>query len=212
MRDGRHRQPGRAERDGASLDRRVYGALTTAAYLATIPAANWLTTRYPVVPVAPGLLAPAGVYTVGLALVLRDAAREFAGRGPVLAAMAAGVAVSYGLASPMVATASAAAFALSESADFFVYEVLRRRGLTLAMAASNAIGLAADSLLFLWLAFGSLAYLPGQVVGKAWMTAAAVAVLAARHDRARSGRPAELAHNQHEDTSAAPAAPEPPRR
>jgi MYXO-CTERM domain-containing protein len=35
----------------------------------------------------------------------------------------------------------------------------------------------ADSIVFLTLAFGSLQYLPGQVVGKAWMTLLAVAVL-----------------------------------
>jgi len=33
--------------------------------------------------------------------------------------------------------------------------------------------------LFLWLAFGGLTFLPGQLVGKAWMTVAAVALLAA---------------------------------
>jgi hypothetical protein len=60
-----------------------------------------------------------------------------------------------------------------------VYEPLRERGLLLAMLASNAVGLAADSLIFLWLAFGSFAYLPGQLLGKAWMTLAAVAVIAA---------------------------------
>ena len=34
-----------------------------------------------------------------------------------------------------------------------------------------------DSVLFLSLAFGSLVFLPGQIVGKLWMTALAVAVL-----------------------------------
>jgi hypothetical protein len=29
--------------------------------------------------------------------------------------------------------------------------------------------LVVDSIVFLWLAFGSLAFLPGQVMGKAWM-------------------------------------------
>jgi hypothetical protein len=51
------------------------------------------------------------------------------------------------------------------------------------VAASNAVGLAADSLIFLWLAFGSLAFLPGQLLGKAWMTLAAVAVIAAYRSR-----------------------------
>ncbi|MBQ1164871.1 VUT family protein, partial [Streptomyces sp. A73] len=63
--------------------------------------------------------------------------------------------------------------------DFAVYEPLRRRGLLVAVTASNAVGLLADSLVFLWLAFGSLAILPGQLVGKAWMTLAAIAVIAA---------------------------------
>ncbi|MBQ1166693.1 VUT family protein, partial [Streptomyces sp. A73] len=55
----------------------------------------------------------------------------------------------------------------------------RRRGLLVAVTASNAVGLLADSLVFLWLAFGSLAFLPGQLVGNAWMTLAAIAVIAA---------------------------------
>ncbi len=38
-------------------------------------------------------------------------------------------------------------------------------------------GVVADSALFLWIAFGSLAFLKGQVVGKLWMTALAVALV-----------------------------------
>jgi queuosine precursor transporter len=34
-----------------------------------------------------------------------------------------------------------------------------------------------DSALFLWLAFGSLQFLAGQIVGKLWMTALAVAII-----------------------------------
>jgi uncharacterized PurR-regulated membrane protein YhhQ (DUF165 family) len=70
------------------------------------------------------------------------------------------------------------AFAVSEVMDFAVYEPLRDRGLPLAMLASNAVGLFADSLIFLWLAFHSLEFLPGQLLGKTWMTLAAVAVIA----------------------------------
>jgi uncharacterized PurR-regulated membrane protein YhhQ (DUF165 family) len=159
--------------------RPTLAAVTVAAYVATIPAANWLVTRFGAVPVGFGQLAPAGVYMVGLALVLRDVARELAGRAAVIAAIVVGAALSYWLADPMLATASAAAFALSETADFLVYEPLRKRGLPLAMLASNAVGMLADSLLFLTLAFHSLQYLPGQLLGKTWMTLAAVAVLAA---------------------------------
>jgi hypothetical protein len=35
--------------------------------------------------------------------------------------------------------------------------------------ASSIVGLIVDSILFLWLAFGSLDFLSGQIVGKAWM-------------------------------------------
>ena len=37
------------------------------------------------------------------------------------------------------------------------------------MVASSIVGLVVDSIIFLWLAFGSLDFLAGQVVGKAWM-------------------------------------------
>ncbi|WP_330340129.1 VUT family protein [Streptomyces sp. NBC_00557] len=111
-------------------------------------------------------------------LVLRDLARESAGRSAVLAAIAVGTVLSFALASPELAVASAAAFAVAETMDFAVYEPLRKRGLLIAMLASNAVGLLADSLLFLKLAFGSFEYLTGQILGKAWMTLAAIAVLA----------------------------------
>ena len=61
--------------------------------------------------------------------------------------------------------------------DFAVYTPLRKRNWLGAVAASNVVGLAADSVIFLWLAFDSLQYLPGQVVGKAWMTLLAIGVL-----------------------------------
>ncbi|NXY99557.1 VUT family protein [Streptomyces sp. BR123] len=156
----------------------VRAACTLTAYIATIPAANLAVTHYGAVPVGLGYLAPAGVYVVGLAFVLRDLARETAGRTATLAAIGIGAALSWWLADPALALASAAAFALAETLDFAVYEPLRKRGLVVAMLASNAVGLLADSLIFLWLAFGSLAYLPGQLLGKTWMTLAAVAVIA----------------------------------
>ena len=64
--------------------------------------------------------------------------------------------------------ASAAAFLLSELADFAVYTPLQQRRLVLAVVASSLVGLVVDSVVFLHLAFGSLDYLAGQVVGKAW--------------------------------------------
>jgi uncharacterized PurR-regulated membrane protein YhhQ (DUF165 family) len=154
-----------------------------AGYLGTIPLANVLADHFQNAPMGFGLVAPAGVYAVGFALVLRDWARELAGRGVVFAAMLAGVALSYQLAGPGLAAASAAAFALSEVLDFSLYEWLRGRDLITALAVSNIVGLVADSVLFLSIAFHSLRYLPGQLVGKALVTLGAVLVLALRRRR-----------------------------
>lgn len=150
------------------------------AYLATIPAANWMVTNLEPIPVGFGQAAPAGVALAGLALALRDWTRETAGLWVSLAAVAVGVVLSYRVADAKFATASAVAFGVSEVLDFAVYEPLRKRGLAKAMAASNTVGLVADSVLFLGLAFGSMHYLPGQIVGKVAMTLLAMAAIVAR--------------------------------
>ncbi len=62
-------------------------------------------------------------------------------------------------------------------ADFAVYTLLQRRGLVRAVLASSVAGLVVDSLVFLMLAFGSLQFLPGQVVGKAWAVLVSVPVI-----------------------------------
>jgi queuosine precursor transporter len=165
---------------------------TTVAYIATIPAANLLVTHYGAVPVGFGLMAPAGVFMVGLALVLRDLVHEWAGRKAVLAAIAAGVGLSYLLAPPALATASAAAFGVAELADMAVYSPLRKQGLLLALAVSNAVGLVVDSLLFLQIAFGSQEFLWGQIVAKTQMTLLAAALLTFWVARKRAVNPPEI--------------------
>jgi uncharacterized PurR-regulated membrane protein YhhQ (DUF165 family) len=147
-----------------------------AAYIGTIFAANWAIERYGLVPVGFGLMAPAGVYFAGLAFTLRDLLHERVGIGGVILAIALGAACSWYV-SPAFAVASAAAFTVSELADLCVYAPLRRRSWLGAVALSNTVGLVVDSVLFLWLAFGSLDFLAGQIVGKAWMTALAVFLL-----------------------------------
>jgi uncharacterized PurR-regulated membrane protein YhhQ (DUF165 family) len=156
----------------------LYAFGASVAYLGTIVAANWAIATFGAVPVGFGLVAPAAVWFAGLAFTLRDLLHDAAGRWAVLAATAVGAVLSAAVAGPAMALASGVAFGVSELADFAVYAPLRRRRWLLAVAASNAFGLVADSLLFLWLAFGSLAFLPGQIVGKTWMTILAVAVLA----------------------------------
>lgn len=145
-------------------------------YIATIFAANWAIETFGMVGVGFGLMAPAGVYFAGLGFTCRDLTHEAIGRNGVLVAIAIGAACSW-FVSPTFALASAAAFLVSELADLAVYTPLRRRTWLGAVALSNTVGLVIDSMLFLWLAFGSLAFLSGQLVGKAWMTALAIGVL-----------------------------------
>lgn len=163
--------------------RRREGLLFLALFTLTIPAANWLighvgTSCVPqgpcLVPVAPGLEAPSGVAMVGLALVLRDLVQRRLGIGASVIAILIGAALSALLAPPALVLASAAAFLLSEGADLLVYTPLQRRRFLAAVVLSGLAGLVVDSVVFLSLAFGSLEYLPGQVIGKAWMTLLAV--------------------------------------
>jgi len=128
-------------------------------------------------PVGFGLMAPSGVLVVGAALVLRDLVQRTAGIRWALMAVAAGCAVSWLVADPHIAVASAAAFLLSELADCGVYTPLQRRGLLGAVVASACVGAVVDSIAFLWLAFGSLDFLAGQVVGKMWAALAAVPMI-----------------------------------
>lgn len=164
----------------------MIGYIAFVLFAATIPAANWLignvgTECIPngpcLVPVWFGLTAPSGVLMVGAALVLRDIVHERLGAIWALVAIAVGAALSAFLAAPALVIASTFAFALAELADFAVYAPLRRRHLTTAVLASGLVGSIIDSAVFLWLAFGSLTFIEGQILGKVWMSLAAVAVL-----------------------------------
>jgi queuosine precursor transporter len=163
----------------------MIGYLSFAAFMATIPLANWLIGNVGtcvqngpcLIPVGFGLMAPSGAAVIGLALVLRDVVHRVLGWQAAIAAIIGGAALSAFLAPPALVVASAAAFLLSEVADFAVYAPLQRKRLIAAVLASGVAGAIVDSAVFLSLAFGSLEYLPGQVVGKLWATIAAAAIL-----------------------------------
>ncbi|WP_279582162.1 deazapurine DNA modification protein DpdA family protein [Fodinicola feengrottensis] len=73
--------------------------------------------------------------------------------------------LSYLTANGHVATSSAIAFGASETVAIAFYGALaqcRVRGLL-----ANVAGIAVDSVVFVWLAFATLAFVPGQLVGKA---------------------------------------------
>lgn len=149
--------------------------------------ANWLVVRYGVVSIGFGLEAPAGVFAAGLAFTLRDLVQRTLGRPAVVLAIVAGCLLAYlveaggtipGGLIPL-ALASAIAFLVSELADLAVYTPLQERSFLGAVLASNTVGVVIDSALFLWLAFGSLAFIEGQIVGKLYMTALALPFLIA---------------------------------
>lgn len=155
-------------------------------YVGSIFMANWFVqnvgTQFSpdgphTIPVWPGIYAPSGVLWVGVALVLRDMVQFFLGRRVSVAAMLLGATLSYVVA-PSLALASATAFLLSESADLLVYTPMVRRGLVVpAVFASSTVGLVVDSIVFLTLAFGSLEFIEGQIIGKFWMTLFASAAI-----------------------------------
>ncbi|MBV9078133.1 MAG: VUT family protein [Methylobacteriaceae bacterium] len=166
---------------------RMEGAVALALFVATIPAANWMighvgTVCVPngpcLLPVAPGISAPSGVLMIGLALVLRDIVQRRLGLAFGMGAIAIGAALSAFLAPPAIVLASTAAFLLSELADLLVYTPLQRRRFVLAVVLSSAVGLVVDSAVFLLLAFGSLDFLAGQIIGKLWMVLLAIPVVA----------------------------------
>src|ERR1044071_9238618 len=135
--------------------RRIEGGIFLVLFCLTIPAANWMighvgTVCVPngpcLVPVAPGIMAPSGVLMVGAALVLRDLVQRRLGVEFGVGAIVVGAIISAGLAPPSLVLASAAAFLLSEFADFAVYTPLARRRLLAAVVASSVVGLIVDSI------------------------------------------------------------------
>ena len=162
------------------------GLAAAAGFLASIPLANWMmlhvgTACVPqgpcLVPVAPGLLAPSGVLTVGAALVLRDVVQRCLGLTWGLAAIAGG----HGTVGTGGTGSAGARLRHGLRAErvrrLRVYTPLQRRQLTLAVVASSVVGLVVDSVAFLTLAFGSLEFLAGQVVGKLWAVLIAIPLM-----------------------------------
>ncbi|RPK74485.1 VUT family protein [Streptomyces sp. ADI95-17] len=158
---------------------RFIGLVSLTTYIASIAAANWLTTRYGMVHVAPGLMTTAGTFAAGAALLARDAVQDALGRAWVLVSIASGAVLTL-VVSPALAMASATAFLAAEVADMAIYTPLRSRGWARAVLASNLAGAIVDTVLFLWLAGFPIttAAVGGQLAGKlAWATLLPVLVV-----------------------------------
>jgi uncharacterized PurR-regulated membrane protein YhhQ (DUF165 family) len=147
-------------------------------YVANIYLMNLANVTFGFLPVGFGLLAPAGVYFSGLGFTLRDAVHNRFHLKIVYLAIAIGAGLS-ALLSPSLALASATAFVVAELADTFVYMPLRKRSMYWAIVASGLVGLVIDSMVFLLVAFGSLQYIEGQVIGKIWVIGVTVGIYAA---------------------------------
>ena len=144
---------------GNERRRRREGIIFLVAFGACIPAANWLignagTVCPPaspcLIPVAPGIMAPSGVVTIGLAFVLRDLVQRRIGVKWAAVAVVLGAGLSAFFAPPALVVASGMAYLFSETADLAVYTPLQRRRLLLAVFASSVVGLVVDSILFLY--------------------------------------------------------------
>lgn len=174
--------------------RLIEGAIFFVAFAACVPLANWLignvgTVCVPngpcLIPVAPAISAPSGVLAIGLALVLRDLVQRRLGLRWSFAAIAVGAILSATFAPPALVLASTVAFLLSETVDLAIFTPLQKRGLLVAATLSGLVGLLVDSVVFLLLAFGSLDYLSGQIIGKMWMILLALPILAWLRERDR---------------------------
>jgi uncharacterized PurR-regulated membrane protein YhhQ (DUF165 family) len=140
-------------------------------FVGTVYAANWLVNKYGPIRVWPThLYAPAGVYVVGIAFLLRDAVQRLVGQWLALLAISVGAILSV-FVSPTLALASACAFAASELLGLGIFRGLGgnvggRGRLLMAVVLASAAAAAVDSVVFLWLAFHSLALFNGQMVAK----------------------------------------------
>ena len=159
--------------------RTATGGLCATGLIASVITANWLTTRYGFIPIGLGQQATAGTLAAGFALALRDGVQDTLGKLGTLAVILAACAVSYLIAAPAIAIASAVAFLVAELCDFAVYTPLRRRSRlgdrrwAGAVTASGVVGAVVDTVVFLGLAFGWAAVAPaiiGQLLGKLWAT------------------------------------------
>ncbi len=164
-------------------------------FAATIPAANWLIGNVGsfcvpngpcLIPVGFGLMAPSGVLMIGLALVLRDWLHELAGWKWSVVAVFVGAGMSLLFSPPSIAIASAVAFLFAEMADLAVYAKLRERSKPVAVMASQIVGAALDSALFVWIAFGSMEFSAGTTMAKIYAGAAVALILWARQRRIKA--------------------------
>jgi hypothetical protein len=117
-------------------------------YVLLVPLVNWSFAHVPTVPMwGGGAWSPMAIVT-GLILVVRDLAQREVGHYIVLP-LIIGIAISFAMAPPAIALASAAAFAISESVDWAIF-TFTKRPLSKRIMISCAVSAPIDSLVFLY--------------------------------------------------------------
>lgn len=160
----------------------IPGLVALAVYIGAILTANILSAHFGLVSVGFGLLVSAGTYAAGFALLSRDFVHRYLGLPGVLVGITVGLFLSWFLATPALAMASATAFLVAEIADLVVFLWIRPRGFARAALASNVVSAPIDTVLFLWIAGFPLVFesIVGQMVGKIlWATIVPLAVFVA---------------------------------
>lgn len=166
------------------MSRITRGALiSTSVYLLAVVAANWLTDRYGLVWVAPGLTATAGTYAAGAALLARDFVQSYTSRVWVIVCIVIGASLSWALTdNPRLAAASGLAFLAAELVDMAVFTPLATSSFTRAAIVSNIVAAPVDTIAFLAIAGFpiTVAAVLGQFVAKVlWATLLPLAVRSA---------------------------------
>ena len=124
-------------------------------YVVLIPLVNWSFAHVPSYPVWGGEWNPMVIVT-GLILVFRDLAQREVGHW-IFLPLALGIAVSFIMAPPAIAAASACAFAVSETIDWAIF-TFTKRPLSKRILWSCAVSSPVDSAVFL---LGASLAIPG---------------------------------------------------
>jgi len=115
-------------------------------YVVLIPLVNWSFAHVPTVAMPDGgAWSPMAIVT-GLVLVVRDFAQREVGHA-IFLPLVIGVVVSFIMAPPAIALASAAAFAISETVDWAVF-TFTKKPLSKRVLLSSFIGAPIDSAVF----------------------------------------------------------------
>jgi uncharacterized PurR-regulated membrane protein YhhQ (DUF165 family) len=143
------------------------GYIALAAYVAAVIAANLTTAHHKPIHVGIGFIAAAGTPFAASTFLVRDLIQERLGRWAVIAAIIIGAIASMPGSPLRLALASGFTFLLSETADWYVYDRVRKHSRLQGVLWSNIVGGFLDTTVFL-VAAGMLTWdmFAGQLIVK----------------------------------------------